>query len=118
MVRKPTVGDVLIRSLGDALAFERGELPARVSAGELTARDALVDAPPRYTAARIRATRLKLGYSQTVFARALNVSAQTVRAWEQGSRLPAGPTLRLLEIAEDAPEVLQRKVHPRPAPLD
>src|SRR3954471_9400533 len=98
MARKKSLGDLLIQSLGDAIAFEKGELQARVNVRELTARDAKVDAPPRYTPAHIRATRLKLGYSQLIFAKALNVSAQTVRAWEQGSRVPDGPTLRLLEV--------------------
>lgn len=118
MPRTQNLGDLLIRSLGEAIAFEKGELEARVRVRELTAREANVDAPPRYDNERIRTTRQKLGYSQAVFARALNVSTQTVRAWEQGTRVPDGPTRRLLEIAEEAPEVLQRKVHPLESALD
>jgi DNA-binding transcriptional regulator YiaG len=40
----------------------------------------------------------------------LNVSPATVRAWEQGVRVPDGPSLRLLEIAERQPAVLLAQV--------
>jgi len=112
MAKKKTLGDLLMQSLEDAVAFDNGRLEARTRTVEVTARDARVDEPPRYTSSRIRAVREKLALSQQVFARALNVSPQTVRAWEQGSRVPDGPTRRLLEIAEESPEILTRKVHP------
>jgi putative transcriptional regulator len=51
--------------------------------------------------------------SQPVFAAALNVSPDTIRAWEQGKREPDGPTLRLLEVAEQHPEVFLQKVRTR-----
>jgi putative transcriptional regulator len=111
MSREKNLGELLLQSLHDAVAFEEGRLEARVSIRELTVREAKVDTPPRYGNERVRATRLKLGYSQPIFAKALNVSTQTVKAWEQGTRVPDGPTRRLLEIAEEAPEILQRKVH-------
>ena len=114
MSQEPNVGDMIIQGLKDAIAFERGELKARVSIRETTAREAEVDAPPRYGNERIRATRLKMGYSQPIFAKALNVSTQTVKAWEQGTRVPDGPTRRLLEIAEEAPEILREKYTSRP----
>jgi len=44
--------------------------------------------------------------SQAVFATTLNVSLATVRAWEQGTRTPEGPSRRLLEIAERHPQIL------------
>ena len=111
MAKKQNVGDMIIQGLKDAIAFERGELEARVRVREMTVREATVDLPPHFSNERIRNTRLKMGYSQPVFAKALNVSTQTVKAWEQGTRVPDGPTRRLLEIAEEAPEVLRRKVH-------
>jgi DNA-binding XRE family transcriptional regulator len=55
---------------------------------------------------RIRALRDGLGVSQAVFADLLNVSLSTVRAWEQGQRRPHGPSLRLLEVAEEEPRAL------------
>jgi putative transcriptional regulator len=54
-----------------------------------------------------------MGLSQAVFADALNVSRETVRAWEQGKREPGGATLRLLEVAERHPEVIMDAVAPK-----
>jgi DNA-binding transcriptional regulator YiaG len=108
------IGKRLIESMADAIAFKKGELQVRVRRVSRTTRttsDSKVDKPPRYNAERVREVRLSLGYSQELFARALNVSAATVKAWEQGNRVPDGPTLRLLEIAEETPEVLTSRVH-------
>jgi hypothetical protein len=41
------------------------------------------------------------------------VSPDTIRAWEQGKREPDGPTLRLLQVAEQHPEVLLDKLRER-----
>ena len=41
-----------------------------------------------------------------LFARFLNVSANTVRSWEQGTRRPRGADLKLLSIAKKNPQVL------------
>jgi predicted RNase H-like HicB family nuclease/DNA-binding XRE family transcriptional regulator len=62
--------------------------------------------PRIYSAADIREIRSRLGVSQDRFAKMLNVSISTVRAWEQELRQPEGPTLRLLELADRHPEVL------------
>jgi putative transcriptional regulator len=66
-----------------------------------------------YGAARIRKLRGTMGLSQAVFADALNVSRETVRAWEQGKREPEGATLRLLEVAERHPQVILDAVAPK-----
>lgn len=112
MTVKQNLGTLILEGLHDLLAYERGEIDLPTKTVTRTASDAQVEKPPRYDAERVRNTRLTLGYSQQVFARALNVSAATVKAWEQGHRVPEGPTLRLLEIAEELPGVLARKVHP------
>jgi DNA-binding transcriptional regulator YiaG len=62
--------------------------------------------PKGITPDNIRGIRNRLGVSQDRFARALNVSVSSVRAWEQGLRQPEGPTLRLLELADRHPEIL------------
>ena len=54
-----------------------------------------------------------MALSQPVFAAALNVSPETIRAWEQGKRTPDGATLRLLEVAEHHPDVLLASVQLR-----
>lgn len=103
--RDATQGDLIIEGLEEAVAFEYGKLPGtHVDRVTLTARVAEASPAPTYTSARIARLRSRLRLSQAVFAMALNVSAETVRAWEQGKREPDGAALRLLQIAEQHPE--------------
>ncbi len=109
---KGAFGQRLIDSAREAVEIERGKKePARIT--RYTAAEARVEAPPQYVRERIREIRDHMALSQPVFAAALNVSPETVRAWEQGKREPDGPTLRLLEVAEQHPEVLLESVRPR-----
>jgi len=48
----------------------------------------------------IKKIRLDTGVSQAVFAAYLNTSISTVRQWEQGSKRPHGPSLKLLCLVE------------------
>lgn len=113
--KEESVADRLLRSAREAAAIEKGELnPARVSR-HLTAATAEVIPPPTFDAARIRDIRDRMELSQPVFAAALNVSPETVRAWEQGKREPEGPTLRLLEVAERSPGLFLDRVRERAA---
>lgn len=110
--KKRSFGQELIESATEAVEIHRGtRKPARVT--RYTAAETKVDAPPRYVAERIREIRGEMALSQPIFAAALNVSRETVRAWEQGKREPDGATLRLLEVAEQHPEVLLERVRPR-----
>jgi len=96
---KPRLGAQLVESMRQAVAIKEGRLrPARRH--RLTLREARVAAPPRYGSSRIRRVRERLGLSQPLFARVLNVSVATIRGWEQGVRIPDGPSRRLLEVAE------------------
>lgn len=83
------------------VADELDQLAAAVAAGGplpggFTARTVRVSGPPAVDAAGAKAAREALGVSQPVFARFLGVSAQTVKAWEQGARVPTGAVRRLL----------------------
>ena len=110
--RKATFGERLLESAREAARIEGGEAePGRVT--RYTVAEAEVEPPPRYGAGRIREIRHHMELSQPVFAAALNVSPDTIRAWEQGKREPDGPTLRLLEVAEQHPEVFLQKVRRR-----
>jgi putative transcriptional regulator len=61
--------------------------------------DALCLPPvPSYSAAQIRRIRRATKASQGVFAATLNVGPATVAAWEQGTKKPSGPALKLLEL--------------------
>lgn len=105
------LGALLIEGLQEALAYERGERSGqRVHRREVAARRAQAEPPPWYAGFQIRDIRQTLSVSQQVFAQMLNVSASTVRAWEQGKREPEGPARRLLQIAESHPEVLMAAV--------
>ena len=75
-----------------------------------TAATAKVRQPPAYDAGRVKRVRERLNMSQAIFARSLNASDATVRAWEQGKRLPDGPSRRLLELAEKQPAVFETVV--------
>lgn len=105
-------GEVLIEGLKEAIAHQRGERPDLrvVTVERVTARKAHVERPPWYAPFLIREIRDKLSVSQAIFAEMLGVSASSVRAWEQGKREPDGPARRLLQIAEEHPEVLKAVV--------
>ncbi|MFG0306781.1 MAG: helix-turn-helix domain-containing protein [Phycisphaerales bacterium JB040] len=107
--RKNTLGERLITAAKEAVQIERGATPpARVS--KFTVAETEVDPPGRYPPEQIKRIRSRMVLSQSVFAAALNVSPETVKAWEQGKREPDGPSLRLLEVAEEHPQVLLARV--------
>ena len=91
--------DEIRESLHGALAFERGE-PVDLRISELPS------APPKMHPRDIREIRRSLHASQVLFARFLNVSPNTVRSWEQGTRRPQGADLKLLSIAKSNPQAL------------
>ena len=47
---------------------------------------------------QIKALRLREGVSQPIFAKCLNISASTVKQWEQGEKRPSGTSLKLLNL--------------------
>jgi putative transcriptional regulator len=91
--------DDLRESLRDALAFEGGaSVNLRVTE--------LPSAPRKMRPTDIRNIRRSLNASQVLFAQFLNVSPNTIRSWEQGTRRPQGADLKLLSIAEKNPQAL------------
>ena len=54
----------------------------------------------------IRALRERLGLSQELFAERFCLSPRTVQQWEQGRRLPDGPTRLLLKVIEAHPDLV------------
>ena len=79
------------------------------SRGKITLRTRQVPVPKKITALpprEILKLRKRLGTSQAVFARLLNVSTTTEIKWETGRRKPSGAALRLLDIASKRPEIL------------
>ncbi len=91
----------LMESAGQALAYERG-----AREGYRVTQVAVPKPPNPMSSDEIARIRKRLNYSQSVFARLLNVSTKTVQAWEQGARVPSDAALKLLTIAKNRPEVL------------
>lgn len=84
--------DMLHEALSDVLEYERGNL-------KLQSKEIFVpDIPKNYKAKDIKEIREKLKLSQNNLAKWLNVSLNTVQAWEQGTRNPNQASLRLLDI--------------------
>ncbi len=97
--KKIKVYSELHEALEDVVRFEAGE--------KVDLRVTELPAPPRALRPReIRKIRQSLNASQSRFARFLNVSANTVESWEQGTRRPQHATLKLLSIAKKRPKVL------------
>jgi putative transcriptional regulator len=91
----------LMESAEQALQYERGERE-----GYHITRVAVPRPPQPMSSTEIARIRKRLNYSQSIFARVLNVSTKTVQAWEQGARVPSDAALKLLTIAKKHPEVL------------
>lgn len=63
--------------------------------------DALCLPPLRsYSAEDVQRIRAATKASQAVFAAFLNVKKVTVAAWEQGTKKPSGPAVKLLDLVE------------------
>ena len=107
--RSRDLGKLLVDSMAQAVAIEGGTLRA-ARRHRRTLREATVAPPPRYGSARVRRLRERLGRSQPLFAKALNVSVGTVRGWEQGARVPDGPSRRLLEVGKRHPQAILEAV--------
>ncbi len=59
----------------------------------------------------VRNIRLKLHTSQAVFAHMIGVSIDTLQNWEQGRRMPEGPALALLKVAQVNPRAVIKALH-------
>jgi putative transcriptional regulator len=104
---------MLLASAREAVEIAKGNRkPARIETREHTARSTSVAPPPEYDAPRVVRARKKMKVSQAVFARMLNVSPSAVRAWERGARAPEGSARRLLEMAEESPQLLLGRLSP------
>ena len=54
--------------------------------------------------------RQSVSLTQKEFAQLLNVSIDSIQDWEQGRRSPRGAAKTLLRIAQEHPEVLEKKI--------
>ena len=63
---------------------------------------------PNFKKEEIKLLRLKLGYTQAVFAKVVGVSVKAVEAWENGRNHPVDSTCRLLQILNGKQEVVEQ----------
>jgi putative transcriptional regulator len=59
----------------------------------------------------VKRIRTGLGLTQQVFAARFGFSINTLRHWEQGKRVPEGPTRAYLLVIARAPEAVQKALH-------
>ena len=64
----------------------------------------------QFTSEQVKQIRKQMNLSQLVFAKILNVSASSIRQWEQGKRKPSGSTKILLELLEKSPNILDYRL--------
>lgn len=94
-----SVFEMTMAGLEDSIAYSRGEKMSLVTTR-------IPAPPPPMDAKKVTQVRRRLNMSQGVFAAALNVSTKTVQGWEQGLRTPSNASLRLLQIAQQAPQTV------------
>jgi putative transcriptional regulator len=111
-VRKK-IEKAVIKSLRQAAAIREGTARPAKAYTVFQVRRLSAAPAPSFTADRIVALRMLMECSQSAFANLLNVSAPTVRAWEQNQRRPRGAAARLLQVLAANPEVLREVVTPR-----
>jgi putative transcriptional regulator len=64
-----------------------------------------------YDGLDIKKIRGKYQLTQEQFAAMLGISVRTLRNWEQGRRVPEGPAMVLLRVADKHPQALLDTVH-------
>jgi putative transcriptional regulator len=78
---------------------------------KFTVRHVQLDVEPHsYTPEQVRQVREQLSMSQTLFARFLGVDANTIRSWEQGTRVPSAMARRFLDEIKASPEHWSRRL--------
>jgi DNA-binding transcriptional regulator YiaG len=99
---KKSIGQQIIESLQEAVDSLRSGASIEET---FTCHRVDVNAKPRvYDAQVVKDTRKLLRASQTVFAKFLGVSAQTVRAWEQGENEPSDMAKRFMDEIRHNPD--------------
>ena len=86
-----TFGKELVESLGEALAYAKGDGPAIV-----------------HTPVTPREVRLQAKLTQAQMAPLMGMSLSGYRKWEQGARSVGGPAETLLRVIQKEPEAVRR----------
>ena len=95
-LRVSKVGKGIIRGLEQALAFAEGT-------GDMSLYRVHIPAE-----IDVRAIRGRLGLTQQQFAVRFGFSVNTLRHWEQGRRVPEGPTRAYLLVIDREPKAVEK----------
>ena len=87
------------RGLEQAVEYAKGGAPKKAYRVHVPAR---VD---------VKEIRTELGLTQQAFAARFGFSINTLRHWEQGKRVPEGPTRAYLLVIARDPEAVQKALH-------
>ena len=90
------VGESIVRGLEQSIVFAEGSAKKGTYA---------VHIPPEID---VKAIRVRLGMTQQEFAVRFGFSVNTVRHWEQGRRVPEGPTRAYLLVIDREPKAVQK----------
>lgn len=90
------VGEEILRGLEQALAFVDGTGDAS---------QCVVHIPPEID---VKAIRDRLGLTQREFATRFWFNIDSLRLWEQGRRVPEGPTRAYLMVIDREPEAVEK----------
>jgi len=105
---KPSVADKIVAGLeefADALEVSE-EIPQ-----QFNSRRVMLDLKPGdYDPQRVKETRQTLKASQQIFAQFLGISVESVRAWEQGKKLPSDMARRFMDEIRAEPEYWQARL--------
>ena len=93
------VGKSIIRGLEQALAFANGTAKKGTY---------VVHIP---TEIDVKAIRGRLGLTQKQFADRFGFNITTLRHWEQGRRVPEGPTRAYLMVIDRGPKTVEKALH-------
>jgi putative transcriptional regulator len=90
------IGESIIRGFEEAIAFAEGTADMSLYKVHIPAE---ID---------VKAIRGRLGLTQQQFAIRFGFSVNTLRHWEQGRRIPEGPTRAYLLVIDREPQAVEK----------
>jgi len=108
MTAKSTIGAKLIESLEEFSAALKKD--GKVCDKFTHRRVVLNLKPVKYNAKSVKATRLLLRASQSIFAKFLGVSPSAVRSWERDMNVPSAMACRFMDEIQRNPEYWRKRL--------
>lgn len=90
--------------------FAKDLLTSLEQATEIAKGKAKAASVTRYELADVKAIRAELNVTQKELAKAMDVSVDTVKSWEQGRRNPTGLASKILVLLEKEPSLYNKLI--------